>query len=110
MEWTFADAEKRLNEVVDRALTEGVQWIRRGEEIVVVIAAAEYDRVVIEPLEFKDYLASGESFEGLDLARGETCLDLARRLGILGHAQGLPPDLSINQKNFDGFGSDWPDV
>jgi Arc/MetJ-type ribon-helix-helix transcriptional regulator len=34
----------------------------------------------------------------------ETCLDLARRLGLLGCATGLPPDLSTNRKHFEGFG------
>jgi metal-responsive CopG/Arc/MetJ family transcriptional regulator len=34
----------------------------------------------------------------------ETCLDVARRAGIIGCARDLPPDLSTNPKHFEGFG------
>lgn len=33
-------------------------------------------------------------------------LDLARRLGLIGCAPGLPSDLSTNRDHFDGFGRD----
>ena len=36
----------------------------------------------------------------------ETCLDIAKRLGILGSAKGLPADLSTNPKHMEGFGRD----
>ena len=36
----------------------------------------------------------------------ETCLDLAKRLGILGSAKGLPADLSTNPEHMEGFGRD----
>jgi hypothetical protein len=36
----------------------------------------------------------------------ESCLDLARRLGILGSAKGLPSDLSTNPEHMEGFGLD----
>jgi metal-responsive CopG/Arc/MetJ family transcriptional regulator len=36
----------------------------------------------------------------------ETCFDLAQRLGILGSAKGLPPDLSTNPDHMEGFGRD----
>jgi hypothetical protein len=36
----------------------------------------------------------------------ETCLDIARRLGIIGSAKGLPADLSTNPKHMEGFGRD----
>jgi hypothetical protein len=35
---------------------------------------------------------------------GETCLDLARRIGVLGSAKGLPADLSTNPDHMEGFG------
>lgn len=35
---------------------------------------------------------------------GPTCYDLARDLGIIGAAKGLPPDLSINLKLMESFG------
>jgi Arc/MetJ-type ribon-helix-helix transcriptional regulator len=36
----------------------------------------------------------------------ETCLDLARRIGVVGHAKGLARDLSTNKDHFKGFGGD----
>jgi hypothetical protein len=36
----------------------------------------------------------------------ESCYDLAKRLGILGSAKGLPSDLSTNPKHMEGFGCD----
>jgi hypothetical protein len=37
---------------------------------------------------------------------GESCYDLAKRLGIIGSAEGLPTDLSSNPKHMEGFGRD----
>jgi hypothetical protein len=37
---------------------------------------------------------------------GESAYDLAKRLGILGPAKGLPADLSTNPKHMEGFGRD----
>ncbi len=34
----------------------------------------------------------------------ESCLDLAKRLGIVGIYKGLPKDLSTNPKYMEGFG------
>ena len=34
----------------------------------------------------------------------ESCLDIARRLGIIGSAKGLPTDLSTNPVHMEGFG------
>ena len=34
----------------------------------------------------------------------ETCLDIARRIGLIGSAKGLPEDLSTNRDHFEGFG------
>ena len=36
----------------------------------------------------------------------ESAYDLAKRLGILGSAKGLPTDLSTNPKHMEGFGRD----
>jgi metal-responsive CopG/Arc/MetJ family transcriptional regulator len=41
-----------------------------------------------------------------DRARTESCFDIARRIGVIGIAKGLPPDLSTSQKHFEGFGRD----
>jgi metal-responsive CopG/Arc/MetJ family transcriptional regulator len=36
----------------------------------------------------------------------ETCLDIARRIGILGTYKDAPADLSTNPKHMEGFGRD----
>jgi predicted transcriptional regulator len=36
----------------------------------------------------------------------ESCYDLAKRLGIIGSAKGLPTDLSTNPEHMEGFGLD----
>jgi hypothetical protein len=36
--------------------------------------------------------------------RPATALDVARRAGVIGCADGLPPDLSTNKDHFEGFG------
>jgi metal-responsive CopG/Arc/MetJ family transcriptional regulator len=36
----------------------------------------------------------------------ESCYDIAKRLGIIGSAKGLPADLSTNPKHMEGFGRD----
>jgi antitoxin Phd len=69
MEWNLADAKNRFSEVVNLALTQGPQRIRRRKDTVVVVSAAEFERLVGERPAFKDYLAEGESFEGLNLRR-----------------------------------------
>jgi antitoxin Phd len=69
MEWNLADAKNRFSEVVNLALTEGPQRVRRRKDAVVIVSAAEFDRLVGKRPAFKDYLLEGESFEGLDLQR-----------------------------------------
>lgn len=69
MIWNLADAKNRLSELVNLALTKGPQRVTRRKDAVVVIAAAEYERLTGKMPAFKDYLSRGESFEGLDLRR-----------------------------------------
>jgi antitoxin Phd len=72
MEWNLADAKNRFSEVVNLALTEGPQRVRRRKDTVVVVAAEEFERLVGQRPTFKDYLAQGESFEALDLSRDKS--------------------------------------
>ena len=69
MEWNLADAKNRFSEVVNLALTEGPQRVRRRTDTVVIVAAEEFERLTGQRPGFKDYIAQGESFEGLDLTR-----------------------------------------
>lgn len=78
MEWNLADAKNRFSEVVNLALTEGPQRVRRRKDTVVVVAADEFERLTGKRPAFKEYLAGGESFDGLDLSR-----DASSRRGVI---------------------------
>jgi prevent-host-death family protein len=69
MDWNFADAKNRFSEVVNLALTQGPQRVRRRKDAVVIVSAEEYERLIGERPGFRDYLSRGGSFEGLDLTR-----------------------------------------
>lgn len=69
MNWNLAEAKNRFSELVNLALTKGPQRVTRRKDAVIVIAAEEYERLTGKVPAFKDYLAQGESFEGLDLGR-----------------------------------------
>lgn len=50
--WTLQDAKNRFSAVVEAALTGEVQQVtRRGQPAVVVVAAADYDRLVADAVE-----------------------------------------------------------
>jgi prevent-host-death family protein len=72
MEWQIADAKNRLSELVNRALTDGPQRIRRRKEAVVVLAEEEYLHLTGTRPDFKAFLMHGESFEGVDLSRDKS--------------------------------------
>jgi prevent-host-death family protein len=72
MTWTLAEAKDQLSRVVRQAVDEGPQTISvRGRETAVVIAKEDYDRLkpVATPRDFKSFLLSIPSLEGVDLER-----------------------------------------
>lgn len=69
--WNLADAKNRFSELVNLALTQGPQRIRRRNDEVIVLDAREYERLKGRRPKFKDYLMKGPSFEGLDLERDQ---------------------------------------
>ncbi len=69
MEWQLADAKNRFSEVINQALKEGPQWVRRRNDEVVIVSSEEYRRLAGQAADFKQYLMQGETFEGLDLTR-----------------------------------------
>ena len=70
MPWQVQEAKQKFSELVQRALDEGPQTVtRRGEEVVVVIAAAEYARLVTPRPTLKDFLLTGPDLSALDLER-----------------------------------------
>lgn len=44
-DWAVAEAKNRFSELITKALTEGPQRVRRRDETVVVVSAAEFDRL-----------------------------------------------------------------
>jgi prevent-host-death family protein len=65
MSWQLQEAKQRFSELVRRTLEEGPQVVtRHGEEVVVVVPAAEYRRAGEKKPDFKEYLMSAP--EGLE--------------------------------------------
>lgn len=55
--WKFQDAKARFNQVVDDAINLGPQYVtRRGEEVVVILSAQEYQRITSARPTFKEFL------------------------------------------------------
>jgi antitoxin Phd len=57
MQWQVQEAKQRFSELVRRALSEGPQQVtRHGDEVVVVLAADEFYRLIGESRGLKDLL------------------------------------------------------
>ena len=54
--WQLQEAKNRFSEVVNKALSEGPQTVtRHGEEIVVVLSKAEYNRLKKSQMSLVDF-------------------------------------------------------
>ena len=70
MERRLADAKNRFSEVVNRALTEGPQFVLRRKDAVVVVDRRKYETLTGKHPGFKEVLTGrGPSLEGVDLTR-----------------------------------------
>ena len=70
MDWQLADAKNRFTEVVNRALAEGPQRVRRRGDTVVILAERDYDKLAGQRPAFKKFLMGKRpSLDGLDLRR-----------------------------------------
>lgn len=70
MEWKLAEAKNKFSEVVNRALKEGPQRVRRRKDSVVVLSEEDYARLRGERVSLKAFLrGEGPSLEGVDLER-----------------------------------------
>ena len=70
MAWQVQEAKQRFSELVRRAIEEGPQAVtRRGQEVVVVLAATEFRRLIGNKPDFKEFLLSGLDLSALDLER-----------------------------------------
>ena len=73
MEWKLADAKNRFSELVNRALAEGPQRVRRRDDAVVVVAERDYEKLTGKRPGFKEFLmGEGPSLERLDLKRDDS--------------------------------------
>ncbi len=71
MTWDLAEAENRLTEVVNLALTEGPQTITRRSDTVIVISAEKYAELTGQSLDFKEFLFQRVGLDELDLDRDQ---------------------------------------
>jgi hypothetical protein len=70
MEWRLADAKNRFSELVNRALSEGPQRVRRHRDTVLVLAERDYEKLTGSHQDFKRFLVDrGPSLEGVDVER-----------------------------------------
>jgi len=72
MEWKLADAKNRFSELVTQALTKGPQRVHRRDQVVVVLAEGEYERLTGGRPSFKEYLMGVPDLSGLDLERDDS--------------------------------------
>jgi len=72
--WRLADAKNRFSELVTRTLTEGPQRVRRRDEEVVIISAAEYSRLTGERPTFKSFLMQPSGLDDLELSRDRSAM------------------------------------
>jgi len=72
MDWMLAEAKNKLSEVINLALTQGPQRVRRRNESVVILDEKEYQRLTGVKTSFKEFLMKGPSFEELNLSRDES--------------------------------------
>jgi prevent-host-death family protein len=72
MAWQVQEAKQKFSQLVRRAVEEGPQTVtRHGEEIVVVVSAAEFRRLTGSEQDFKTFLLSGPDLSLLDLERAK---------------------------------------
>jgi antitoxin Phd len=72
MDWQLADAKNRLSEVVNRALTEGPQRIKRRGDRVVVLSEEDYDRLTGNRPTLVQFLLDGPDLSDLNFTRDES--------------------------------------
>lgn len=70
MTWQLQEAKQRLSELIDKAVEEGPQTVtRRGKEVVVVVAVAEFERLEALRPDFRQFLLTAPAEAELPLER-----------------------------------------
>ena len=74
--WQLQDAKNKLSKVVDNAIHSGPQLItRRGNEVVIVLSYAEYQRIIAPKQQLSDFLQNSPLADGeIDLSRDQSDL------------------------------------
>lgn len=74
MEWKLAEAKKKFREVINKVLLEGPQRVVRRDQSFIILEENEYRKLTGERQSFTDFLLSGSSLEGVDLARDQSAI------------------------------------
>lgn len=70
MSWQLQEAKQKFSELVQRALDEGPQSVtRRGEKVVVVVSAREFERLSRPVADFREFLLSFPDSEDFQIER-----------------------------------------
>lgn len=74
MSWQLQEAKQKFSELVERTIAEGPQEVtRRGERAIVVLSAAEYDRLTGRTRSFQDLLLGPPYVDdGLEIYRDQS--------------------------------------
>lgn len=68
--WQLQEAKQRFSELIRSVETDGPQFVtRHGQEVAVIIEAAEYRRLRGGAADFKSFLQSGPDFDDLEIPR-----------------------------------------
>jgi prevent-host-death family protein len=70
VKWQLQEAKQRFSEVVRQALDKGPQVVtRHGRKTVVVLSAADYERLTADQGDFKAFLLSSPDLARLPITR-----------------------------------------
>src|SRR6266702_3794018 len=68
MPWQLQEAKQRFSQLIRRAIAEGPQVVTlRGEEVAVVVSAAEFGRLTGRVPDFKEFLLGAPDLRALDI-------------------------------------------
>lgn len=80
MRWQVQEAKQKFSALVQRALEDGPQVVtRRGQEVVVVVSAREYRRLMRPAPDFAEFLLAAPDLSQLAIRRAG---DLARSVEL----------------------------
>lgn len=72
MDWQIAEAKNKFSELMNLALTEGPQRVRRRNDTIIMLAEQEYERLIGTRPDFKEYLMRAAGLDEIDLSRNQS--------------------------------------